>query len=54
MAECPVCGAEVEAQDDMVKGELIECEECGTELEVKSVEPFSIAEAPLVEEDWSD
>ena len=52
MAECPVCGAEVEKQPDVVKGELLECADCGTELEVGSVDPFQVTEAPQEEEDW--
>ncbi|MCB1740593.1 MAG: lysine biosynthesis protein LysW [Gammaproteobacteria bacterium] len=52
MAECPVCGADVEVGDDAIEGELMECEECGTELEVLSVDPVSLGEAPESEEDW--
>ena len=52
MAECPVCGAEVALSDDVVKGELIECEDCGTELEVTGTDPVTLEEAPEAEEDW--
>ena len=52
MAECPVCDADVKKADDTVQGELIECVDCGTELEVTSLAPFTIAEAPKTEEDW--
>ena len=34
IAECPVCGADVELADDAVQGELITCPECGVELEI--------------------
>ena len=51
-AECPVCGAEVSAADDTVAGELITCSDCGSELEVKSLDPFKVEEAPQEEEDW--
>tara|TARA_A100001037_G_scaffold194835_1_gene174409 strand:+ start:211 stop:375 length:165 start_codon:yes stop_codon:yes gene_type:complete len=54
MPECPVCGADVELADDAVEGELMECEECGSELEVISVDPPEIAEAPEAEEDWGE
>ncbi len=50
--ECPVCGGDLELAEDTLQGELIECSECGTELEVTSVDPFSVAEAPQEEEDW--
>ena len=52
MNECPVCGAEVSLSADVVKGELVECGDCGTELEVTSVDPVTLQEAPEAEEDW--
>ena len=52
MSECPVCGAEITRPDDAVVGELLECNDCGTELEVVSLDPFKIEEAPEAEEDW--
>lgn len=52
MADCTVCGAEVKIGADVIKGELIECRECGTELEVVEVNPPKLAEAPTEEEDW--
>lgn len=54
IAECPVCGADVELSDDTVVGELITCPECGIELEVVSVNPPEVAEAPQEEEDWGE
>ena len=35
-------------------GEIIECEECGVELEVVSVNPLKLELAPEVEEDWGE
>ena len=52
MNECPVCGAELSLADNVVKGELIECDDCGTELEVVSADPLELKEAPEAEEDW--
>ncbi len=52
MSECPVCGAAVECKEGTVAGELMECGDCGTDLEVKGVNPFSLEEAPSEEEDW--
>jgi alpha-aminoadipate carrier protein LysW len=52
MAECPVCGAEIQKEEDTVVGELIECSDCGSELEVTGVAPFTLDEAPQEEEDW--
>ena len=54
MAECPICGADISLEVGTVKGELIECPDCGTELEVISVNPFIVDEAPQEEEDWGE
>lgn len=54
VAECPVCGAEVELADDAVQGELITCPECGAELEVVNLDPAEVVEAPQEEEDWGE
>ena len=54
MAACPVCEAKVPLEDNIVKGELIECLECGSELEVVSVDPLQLDEAPEEEEDWGE
>ena len=54
MAECPVCGADVEKASDTVPGELLECSDCGIELEVKNLDPFEVEEAPQEEEDWGE
>ena len=52
MSNCPVCDAEVELPGDAVVGELITCDDCGTELEVLGLDPAEIGEAPAAEEDW--
>lgn len=54
MVDCPVCGVNMEMSDDVVAGELRECTDCGIELEVKSINPITLAEAPQVEEDWGE
>ncbi len=54
MASCPVCDAEVATQDDTVVGELMTCDDCGCELEVLSLEPLKLGEAPEAEEDWGE
>jgi alpha-aminoadipate carrier protein LysW len=51
MPECPVCGAEIKLPEDTVMGELLECSDCGTELEVVGINPFKLNEAPQEEED---
>lgn len=54
MPECPICGANLKVDQDTVTGELIECTDCGTELEVTGTDPFSVQEAPQEEEDWGE
>lgn len=51
---CPVCEAEIEIGEGTVVGELMECAECGVELEVIKIDPIEIQEAPEVEEDWGE
>ena len=52
MGECPVCAAEIQLADDAMAGELLVCEDCGAELELTSLDPVTLAEAPSAEEDW--
>jgi alpha-aminoadipate carrier protein LysW len=54
VTECPICSAEITLFDDTVEGELLVCPECGGELEVLSVDPPELAEAPQEEEDWGE
>lgn len=52
MSVCVICGAAVDFPFNVTPGELIECVECGGELEVIRLEPLELAEAPCEEEDW--
>lgn len=52
MVDCPVCDAGVDLADDTIRGELVDCDECGSELEVAGVSPYNLREAPQEEEDW--
>ncbi len=54
MTECPVCGAEIKFAEGTVLGELLECGDCGTELEVTGLDPAAVTEAPETEEDWGE
>ncbi len=51
-ARCPTCDARVALAPSAVVSELIKCRECGTDLEITSVDPPAVAEAPMEEEDW--
>ncbi len=52
MIECPVCSADLEVVDDVIIGELLDCEDCGSELEVTELDPVAVEVAPETEEDW--
>jgi len=51
---CPVCDAEVVFDEGVEVGELVECDDCGSELEIVSLNPLEVAEAPQEEEDWGE
>jgi alpha-aminoadipate carrier protein LysW len=53
-ARCPACDADVPFNPGVIVSELLTCRECGTELEVTSLSPASVAEAPTEEEDWGE
>jgi alpha-aminoadipate carrier protein LysW len=48
---CPECEADVHVDTDADKGDIVACEECGTELEVVGLDPV---ELDIVEEDDLD
>ncbi len=50
--DCPICDASVGMADDTVMDELLECDDCGCELVVSSLDPYALEEAPMAEEDW--
>ncbi|WP_455392209.1 lysine biosynthesis protein LysW [[Eubacterium] cellulosolvens] len=53
MAECPVCGCNIQ-NTDVELGELLTCPDCGSDLETTSVSPVVFQEAPEEEEDWGE
>lgn len=54
LVACPVCGGDVNISEDIVANELIDCGECATELEVVSLDPLELAQAPEAAEDWGE
>lgn len=52
--KCCVCDADVKVADDVMVGELLTCSDCGIELEIISLEPLTVEEAPEVQEDWGE
>jgi len=53
-AVCPICEADIRLPDDVMENELISCPDCGSELEVLSLDPIQLVEAPETEEDWGE
>lgn len=51
---CPECGARIGLAEDTVQGEILQCPDCGVELEVVSLEPLTLGVAPQEEEDWGE
>jgi len=60
MTSCPECDNVLDvAEDEMEEGDVVACEECGSEFEVVGVEPLELArmddeldeDDDLVEED---
>ena len=52
---CPECDAEVQVDEDMDKGDVVECDDCGTMLEVVGLDPIELDVATEEEEDdWED
>lgn len=53
-AEDPLTGDEIEVPADVEVGEIIDSPVTGTELEVISLDPVVLEEAPELEEDWGE
>ena len=53
-ATCPECGADITLPADVMQHELLPCPDCGTELELVSLNPVVLERAPEVEEDWGE
>ncbi|MDZ7260712.1 MAG: lysine biosynthesis protein LysW [candidate division KSB1 bacterium] len=53
MATCVQCDAEIKLTD-VEKGEIIQCPECGVDLEVINLSPLELDLAPEEEEDWGE
>jgi alpha-aminoadipate/glutamate carrier protein LysW len=52
MANCPECDNALDIEmDEVEEGDVVSCEECGTEYEVVGVEPLELAR---VEEDFEE
>lgn len=54
-AKCPKCDAGITLPKDAELSEIITCDECSADLEIKSLDdPISLEDAPPVQEDWGE
>ena len=54
MPKCLECDADIALKTDVEIGEIVDCPDCGTEFEVRSVDPPELDHAPQEEEDWGE
>ncbi|MGA2252865.1 hypothetical protein [Terracidiphilus sp.] len=59
MTSCPECDNELDIElDEIAEGDVVACEECGSEFEVVAVEPLELApvgdELDEDEDEYSD
>ncbi|HSM54882.1 MAG TPA: hypothetical protein VK879_01905 [Candidatus Sulfomarinibacteraceae bacterium] len=50
--ECIECAGTVTLDDDLLLGEIVECPDCGVELEVVELDPLSVELAPETVPSW--
>ncbi|HKG23832.1 MAG TPA: lysine biosynthesis protein LysW [Blastocatellia bacterium] len=52
---CPECDTEVQVDEDTDKGDVVECSDCGTVLEVVGLDPIELDVATEEEEEeWGE
>lgn len=51
---CPECGGAVLLPASLEVGEIVQCSECGVDLEVIGLGPVELQVAPEEEEDWGE
>ena len=56
IASCPECGTELHVEEDIDKGEIVECDDCEARLEVVSLDPveLDLAPDPDFDDDFDD
>ena len=54
--ECPSCFFEFEPEEDVMKGEVVPCPDCGVDLEILDVKDdvIEVEVAEMGEEDWGE
>lgn len=54
LGDCPICGAQLALPGNLIKGELLECDNCTAELEVIDLSPVELKAPPQAEEPWEE
>ena len=55
MAKCPECDSRLDLdEEELDEGEIITCEECGSELRVMGLDPLELESADEEEEEEKD
>ena len=54
MAKCIECGSSIDIPEGTVENEILDCESCGVELEVMSLNPPTVERAPEEQEDGGE
>lgn len=54
LAVCPECDAEIHVDEEVDKGDVLECEECEVLLEVVGLDPVELDLAPDDEDDYDE
>ena len=53
-ANCPECEATLTLAGDIEQGEIVQCPNCGAELQVTAVNPAVLELTPEVDEEWGE
>ena len=55
-AECEMCGGNIAVPEDVIKGEIVSCPDCGLDFEVSSIDSGTIllTAAEEIKEDWGE
>lgn len=51
LATCPECDADIHVDEDMDKGDIVDCDECEARLEVVGLDPIELDLAPDDDDD---
>ncbi|MEF2074891.1 hypothetical protein [Consotaella aegiceratis] len=51
---CIHCEHPISIPDDVKVSEIVNCSDCGAQLEVLNLQPLEMIDAPEIEEDWGE